>query len=345
MRTPIVPLSIRWRRFRLAETDASDLVSAACYRTPENIGIVAVIVSELKFSDVQRHIFFADLMERADNAAFEDRPKTLNRVGMHRANNVLFCLVLDSLARIFLQAVIDCVLIGRQQTNFLRYHLADERFRSLLGDAAKDASNNIALTLDCANDCRFAGSRTASVAVVAFIPVTVLVLSADPCFVNLNNAAKLLLGRNQGRADFVAHGMGRLVGAEAHHALNLEGAHSLLTGEHQMGDPVPVAERLLGVFEDGPGHDREAIAILVARATLPMKRLVARGVVQVRIAAARAMDALRPTAGNQVPLAGLLVTNWEDRLKLGRGHLRNWLRTSCHGGYPRNLSVGGYCHA
>jgi hypothetical protein len=30
---------------------------------------------------------------------------------------------------------------------------------------------------------------------------------------------------------------------------------------------------------------------------------------------------------------------------LGRGHLRDWFRTLRHGGYPSNLSVGGYCHA
>jgi hypothetical protein len=59
MATPIAPLSVRWPRFRLAETDASDLVSAACYRAPEHVGIVAVMVAELKFSDVEQHIFVA----------------------------------------------------------------------------------------------------------------------------------------------------------------------------------------------------------------------------------------------------------------------------------------------
>jgi hypothetical protein len=35
MATPIAPVQSRWRRSSLAETDASDLVSAACYRLPE----------------------------------------------------------------------------------------------------------------------------------------------------------------------------------------------------------------------------------------------------------------------------------------------------------------------
>jgi hypothetical protein len=55
----------------------------------EDIGIEAVVVAELKFRDVKEHIFFADLMERADNATLHERPEALNRVGMHRANNIL----------------------------------------------------------------------------------------------------------------------------------------------------------------------------------------------------------------------------------------------------------------
>jgi hypothetical protein len=75
-----------------------------------------------------------------------------------------------------------------------------------------------------------------------------------------------------------------------------------------------------------------------------MKRLVAGGIVNFRIAAARAMDAFRPAARHEVLKAGLIVPNREAVLKLGRGHLRDWFRTLCHDGYPSNLSVEGYCH-
>ena len=73
MATPTVPLSARWHRFRLAETDASDLVSAACYRRSKHIGIEAVVVAELKFGDVKRHIFSRHFVECANHAAFEER--------------------------------------------------------------------------------------------------------------------------------------------------------------------------------------------------------------------------------------------------------------------------------
>jgi hypothetical protein len=343
--TPIVPPSVRWRRSSLAGTDASDLVSAACYRCSEYVGVQAVIVSELKFRDVERHIFLAHLVERADHATLEDAPKTLNRIRVHRADHILLGLVFNGLARIFLQAIIDGVFIGREQANLIGNDLADKPLRCIFRNAIKHAGNHVALALHGADDRNLAGRLAASLTVVPLIPVAVLVLAAHPRFINLDNAAKLLLWGDQRGADFVAHGMGRLVAAKAHHALNLQGAHSLLAGEHEMGDPEPVAERLLGILEDGPDKRGETVAVRVAGFALPMKRLVARGVVKLRIAATRAMDAFRPTPRHKVIQAGRVVPNRETGLKLGRGHLRNWLRTFCHGGYPLNLSVGEYCHA
>ncbi len=59
------------------------------YRRSENIGVETVVVPELKFRNVQRHIFGADFVETTDDATLEDAPKTLNRVCMHRADHVL----------------------------------------------------------------------------------------------------------------------------------------------------------------------------------------------------------------------------------------------------------------
>jgi hypothetical protein len=46
----------------------------------KNIGVLAVIVSELKLSDIERHVLAADLVERPDDTALEYRPEALNRV-------------------------------------------------------------------------------------------------------------------------------------------------------------------------------------------------------------------------------------------------------------------------
>jgi len=332
----------RWRRLSLAETDASDHASAACYRCPEHVGIAAVIVSELKLRDVQRHILGGHLVERADHAALEDRPKTFNRVGMDRADNVLVRFVVNHLVRVLAQIVaVSRPGVGRQQTDLIGNGFVHEGQHRVRCDALKNASNHVALTLHCANDWCLAFRR----AELPFVPVTVFVLAADPSLVHFHDAAKLSLRRDQPSAYFVAHGMGRLVAAEAHHALDLEGAHSLLAGKHEMGDPEPVAERLLGVLKDRPGEAREPIALRRTGPALPVKGLVAGGVIQIDIAATRAGDALRPAAGDQVTEASLIVTDRKSVLELPDCHLRDGFGTFCHSGYPLEPSVEGYCHA
>src|SRR5438445_6518667 len=84
--TPIGP--VRWRLSSLAETVASDRASAACYRRTEDIDVLAIVVAEFKFSDVQRQIFAAYLVIGADNAALQDAPKAFNRVGVNGTNYI-----------------------------------------------------------------------------------------------------------------------------------------------------------------------------------------------------------------------------------------------------------------
>jgi hypothetical protein len=44
-----------------AEVSASGVASASCYDLPENVGVVAIIVSERKLIQIQRQIFLADI--------------------------------------------------------------------------------------------------------------------------------------------------------------------------------------------------------------------------------------------------------------------------------------------
>jgi hypothetical protein len=91
---------VRWRLSSLAETVASVRVSAACYRRSENVDVLAVVVAELKFRDVQRQILLADLVIGTDNAALEDAPEALNRVRVNRADDVFALRVFDDLMRV-----------------------------------------------------------------------------------------------------------------------------------------------------------------------------------------------------------------------------------------------------
>jgi hypothetical protein len=99
MATPTASIPARWPRLSLAETVASDRVSAACYRGPRNIDVLPIVIAELKFRDVQRQIFAADLVMGADNVTLKNAPEAFNRVGMDSTNYVFALRVLDDLVR------------------------------------------------------------------------------------------------------------------------------------------------------------------------------------------------------------------------------------------------------
>src|SRR6185437_7926267 len=87
MKTPFASL-VFWDRHRVSEAVASSCASASCYCHSEDIGIVAVVIFELTLRDVERQIFFRNLMIAADNRPLEDRPEALNCLRMDSADNV-----------------------------------------------------------------------------------------------------------------------------------------------------------------------------------------------------------------------------------------------------------------
>jgi hypothetical protein len=62
--------------------------SAPCYGRTEDVGVLPIVVAELKFRDVERHIFGADFVEASNDPALKERPKALNRVRVDRADDV-----------------------------------------------------------------------------------------------------------------------------------------------------------------------------------------------------------------------------------------------------------------
>jgi hypothetical protein len=325
MATPIAQVPICWPLPSLAETVTSDHASAACYCGSENIGVVAVVISELKLRDVQRHIFGADFVECADNAALQDRPKTLNRVGMHRAHDVLMRVVIDLFVReLFFQIVaIAGPRVGRQQANLVGNGLVDELEHGFRIDALENLGNYFALALNGAHDLDLAPTGIARAA-APLIPMAVLVLAADVGFVNLDNAHEFLKFRVlESGADAVAHVPSRLVGAEAHVAVDLPGADTLLAGRHEVDDAEPLPQIDIRIFEDRADEVRKPIgAPLAAVGAFPAILHGLEGI-DARRATARAIGPIRPALGDQVTVAGILVR--EGRLKLSDGHLHDLL--------------------
>jgi hypothetical protein len=68
-------------------------------RLAKDIRVFSVIVAELELGDVQRQVLGTDLMKRTDDTALEDRPETLDGLGMDRTDDVLAFSVVDDPVR------------------------------------------------------------------------------------------------------------------------------------------------------------------------------------------------------------------------------------------------------
>lgn len=99
----------------------------------------------------------------------------------------------------------------------------------------------------------------------ALVPMAILVLAADPSFVSFDFAYELWeLIVVEHRAYAMAHIEGglvrRLLPVLFEHALDLQGAHSLLGLTNQVDDFKPERELVVRVLEYGSDERREAIA-------------------------------------------------------------------------------------
>ena len=63
--------------------------SATCYGRAEYVRVLPIVIPELKLGNVERHVLGADLVERADNSALQDRPKAFNGVRVDCADHIL----------------------------------------------------------------------------------------------------------------------------------------------------------------------------------------------------------------------------------------------------------------
>jgi hypothetical protein len=101
-----------------------DLTSAD--RRSEDVRILPVVVAELELSNIERHVFAADLVEGADNAALEDRPEALDCVRVYGADNVFVRGVIDDLVlrENLVEVLVTNPMVGHEQTNLVRNGLA-----------------------------------------------------------------------------------------------------------------------------------------------------------------------------------------------------------------------------
>src|SRR5271157_3892421 len=96
-----------------SEASASQRASAPCYGLAEDVLAVPVVVTPFKLGHVERQILRADVVERADDAALQQRPEAIDRACVDVPANVFAPAVVYALMDTPLAyPVIDSGLIG-----------------------------------------------------------------------------------------------------------------------------------------------------------------------------------------------------------------------------------------
>jgi hypothetical protein len=319
------PLAFLWFIISLVSENASaslgsDCVSATTYGRAEDVRVAPIVIAKFEFRNIERQIFAAHLVISPNDAALDERPKALNRVGVNRADNMLADGVIDRLMReTVLQSHIAGIGVSAEQANSVRNGLADKGFECETARIVDNPSDDVAFTTHRADDWGLA-SVTASARSALFVPMPVLVASADVSFVNLNNSHQLAeLWVLETGADAVRHVERGAIGANAHDTLDLQRTDAFFGGQHHMNDAKPSPETDVRVFEDRSDQDRKAItASGRALRALPMEGPVSDGI-DLFVATAGAGSALGPSPRDQIRLAG--VVSLEQRLELRNGHL------------------------
>jgi hypothetical protein len=290
----------------------------------------------LELCHVKRHIFPAHFVERADDATLENRPEAFDGLSVDRADDILALGVINNAMRLFaVKTLVASPLIRAKQADFVRDRFADERGEGIGTDIRDYPCDHIPLAADGADNWRFAGTDAASsTAAAALIPMSVFGQAADESFIDFDNAAELVNVFHKSDADAMAHIPSRFQGAETHITPNLASAYSLYTGEHQMNNAVPIAQRLISVFENRARKVGETIcASLAAIRAFPVP-FPGFEIINPFASATRTADAFRPTLANEVSTTGIFV--WKHRLELRDGQLVDLRGLFCsgHNGLP-----------
>jgi hypothetical protein len=299
-------------------------VSASLDRCSEDVRILPVVIAELELGNIERHIFAAHFVERADHAALENRPESFDRLSMNCANDILTSRMVNSRVRVILvEGIVARILIGTKQADFMGDGFADEGGESSGIHIRDHASDHVSLAADGADNRRFAGTDApSSAAAAALVPVPVFGQATDESFIDFDNSAELIDILHQGNADLMTHEPRGVIRTEAHIAIDLQSAHAFLASEHKVDDAIPFTKRFIRVFENRPGDVGKAVAVWCALFALPMP-FARRKIVNGGVATTRAANALWPAARDQISLAGFFV--WEHFLELCGGQLMNWL--------------------
>ena len=83
----------------------------------KDVRIHPIIVAELELGNIERRIFPAHLVERADDATLDNRPEAFNGLSMDCTDDILSSSVVNYAVRIFLAETIVARPLGQCKAN------------------------------------------------------------------------------------------------------------------------------------------------------------------------------------------------------------------------------------
>jgi len=290
-------------------------------RRSEDVLVLAIVIAELELGNIERHIFAAHFVERADHAALEDRPEAFDSLSVNCADDILASGVINGRVWIILiERIVAGILIGAKQADFVGDGFANKGGESGGIYIRNHARDHIPLAADGADDWRFARTNAAgsAAAAAAFIPMPVLGQAADESFIDLDDSAKLVNVLHQRGSDLMTHEPSGFIGTKTHVAMYLPRANALLASQHEVNNTEPIAKRFIRVFEDSSGNMRKAVVFRCASIALPMPRHC-RDLVIDHGTAPRAADTIRPALADEISTTSGFIG--KHRFELGDGQL------------------------
>lgn len=282
--------------------------SASCYNRTEQVRFFAVVMTERELGQVQRQIGLADLVIGADHSTLEQAPKAIQVRGMDVSAHIFTLGMAHRFVREsnLIQLSVAAIVIGRHQRDISINRLLHEGSQRVRIHGFNNLRDHVSFSSNGPNDGDFSASRSSRTPAF-LVPVPVLILAAEICFVHFDFAHELsepaVLHR---RPDAMAHIPGRPIVAAADLAMDLQGADPLLALRHQINDLEPNRQGIVGVLENGLADDREAVTVPATTFFAfadPVKRLALQSV-DFLIRATRALYAVRPAFLGEKLLAG-----------------------------------------
>ena len=316
------------------------MISASFDRSPENVRVRAIVISELEFRDVERQIFATDFVEGPDHTAFDDAPKSFNRVRMNSTYDIFPARMIDYRVRVFLaDFAVANPAICNQQADFVGDGFTKKGFEGRAFYVVNDASDDVAFASDSASYGNFTGSGRPWHA-VAVVAMPVLSFPANESFISFNNPAELPDVFHEGNTNAVRHIPSGFERTEAHIAPELTGTDAFLADQDQVNDTKPIAKRFVRVLENRARDVREPIAVRSALFALPMTPGSER--IDLRVPTTGADRAIGPTSRDEIGAAMVFVG--KHRLELDDSQLMNLLRLFGAGHGEFSHSMNGECH-